>query len=242
MRLDHATWREVEAYLEKSNGIIIPTGSTEQHGPMGLIGTDALCAEKIAWEAGKELNVYVAPTLSYTPAPFNMSFPGTISISEKLFESLLNEVVCSLKKHGFKKFYFINGHGANLKSLKNLTNQFSNITIRVKSWWDYEKVDHLRHARFGEWEGMHATPSEISITQANNRTITCDEALSPPKKLNQKYIQDHSGDKHGPPEQHRKNFPDGRVGSHSVLATPKIGEQLIKIAVAGLVSDYLTIF
>ena len=89
---------------------------------------------------------------------------------------------------------------------------------------------------------MHATPSEISITQANNRTITCDEALSPPKKLNQKYIQDHSGDKHGPPEQHRKNFPDGRVGSHSVLATPKIGEQLIKIAVAGLVSDYLTIF
>ena len=51
MRLEYATWREVEAYLEKSDGIIIPTGSTEQHGPMGLIGTDAFCAEKIAWEA-----------------------------------------------------------------------------------------------------------------------------------------------------------------------------------------------
>ena len=48
MRLDHATWFEVETYLERSTGIIIPTGSTEQHGPMGLIGTDAFCAADIA--------------------------------------------------------------------------------------------------------------------------------------------------------------------------------------------------
>ena len=242
MRLEYATWREVEAYLEKSDGIIIPTGSTEQHGPMGLIGTDAFCAEKIAWEAGKVLNVYVAPTLAYTPAPFNMSFPGTISISEELFESLLIEVINSLKQHGFKKFYFINGHGANLKSLKNLMNQFSNIKIHIKSWWDYEKVKQLRHSRFGEWEGMHATPSEISITQATNRIIISDEAQNPPKKLSQNYIRDHSGDKHGPPEQHRKSFPDGRVGSHSALATPKIGKQLINTAATGLISDFLTIF
>ena len=100
----------------------------------------------------------------------------------------------------------------------------------------------MRHSSFGEWEGMHATPSEISITQVNNRTIICEEALSPPKKLGHKYIQDHSGDKHGPPEQHRKRFPDGRVGSHSALATPKIGKQLIKMAAEGLISDYLTIF
>ncbi len=242
MRLDHATWKEVEAYLKKSDGIIIPVGSTEQHGPMGLIGTDALCAEKIAWEAGKKLNVYVAPTITYTPAHFNMSFPGTISISQELFVSLLQEVVRALEKHGFSKFYFINGHGANLKALKSLTNQFSNISIRVRSWWDYEKVNQLRQAEFGEWEGMHATPSEISITQVTSRTITCDEALNPPKKLSHKYIKEHSGDKHGPPKQHRNNFPDGRVGSHSALASKTIGKQLIRMATAGLVSDYLTIF
>ncbi len=48
MRLDLATWPEVEVYLKTSPGIIIPTGSTEQHGPMGLIGTDAICAQQIA--------------------------------------------------------------------------------------------------------------------------------------------------------------------------------------------------
>ena len=44
MRLDQATWLEVEAYLNRADGIILPVGSTEQHGPMGVIGTDAICA------------------------------------------------------------------------------------------------------------------------------------------------------------------------------------------------------
>ena len=47
MRLDQSTWLEVESYLKHSQAIIIPTGSTEHYGPMGLIGTDALCAEKL---------------------------------------------------------------------------------------------------------------------------------------------------------------------------------------------------
>ena len=43
MRLQLMTWVEVEAYLSAQNGIIVPIGSTEQHGPIGLIGTDAIC-------------------------------------------------------------------------------------------------------------------------------------------------------------------------------------------------------
>ena len=53
MRLDHSTWLEIETYLENSKGIVIPTGSTEQHGPMGLIGTDAICVEEIANRGAK---------------------------------------------------------------------------------------------------------------------------------------------------------------------------------------------
>ena len=51
MRLQTATWPEVEAYLEKSKGIIVPIGSTEQHGPNGMLGTDALCPATIAFGA-----------------------------------------------------------------------------------------------------------------------------------------------------------------------------------------------
>jgi creatinine amidohydrolase len=51
MLLHEATWREVEAYLTRSTGVIIPTGSTEQHGPNGLIGTDSICPEAMPWSA-----------------------------------------------------------------------------------------------------------------------------------------------------------------------------------------------
>ena len=44
MLLHLSTWAEIEAYLKRSTGIIIPIGSTEQHGPNGLVGTDAICA------------------------------------------------------------------------------------------------------------------------------------------------------------------------------------------------------
>ena len=48
MKLIQSTWQEIDAYLATSDGIIIPTGSIEQHGPVGLIGTDMLCADDIS--------------------------------------------------------------------------------------------------------------------------------------------------------------------------------------------------
>ena len=73
MRLVHLTWLEVETYLKTSGMILVPVGSTEQHGPMGLIGTDAICAEEIAFRVGSETKTIVAPTLALTPAPFNLA-------------------------------------------------------------------------------------------------------------------------------------------------------------------------
>ena len=63
MRLQLMTWPEVESYLESSRGVIIPVGSTEQHGPTGLIGTDALTSENISWAVGETVGALVAPTI-----------------------------------------------------------------------------------------------------------------------------------------------------------------------------------
>jgi creatinine amidohydrolase len=238
MRLDHATWLEVEAYLARSRGIIIPTGSTEQHGPMGLIGTDALCAEKIAEGAAELADGYVAPTLAYTPAPFNMSFPGTISVSETTFEILVSEIFEALLPQGFECIYFLNGHGANLKPLQRVTKKFKSANVRIRSWWDFDAVNALRRKYYGDWEGMHATPSEIALTQDTHRVIAPGIAETPPEKLSSEYIKTHSGDRHGPPDQHRKQFPDGRVGSHSALATPEHGRAIFQAAELAVAEDY----
>ena len=241
MRLDLATWPEVEAYLRRSHGIIIPAGSTEQHGPMGLIGTDAICAERVAMGAADLARAMVAPTLAYAPAPFNMAFPGTISVSEELFAKLVTEILGSLSSHGFDRFYFVNGHGANLAPLGRVATTFradSGTRVRVRSWWDFEAVNALRREYYGDWEGMHATPSEVAITQSTHRVVPPGAAASPPARLPPGFIERHAGDRHGPPGEHRRRFPDGRVGSHSALAAPEHGAALLEAAASAVAEDY----
>ena len=239
MMLSRSTWYEVEEYLEQFRGIIIPAGSTEQHGPIGLIGTDAICAETISERAGERAHAMVAPSLAYSPAPFNALFPGTISVTESLFARLAREIVSALKVQGFRKFYFLNGHGANVPPLMSLSAEFADASsIRVRSWWDFPRVAELRTRHFGEWEGMHATPSEISITQYAARVVESPLARKPPEKLSPEYLREHAGDRHGPAMEHKRRFPDGRVGSHSALASWKRGRELLDAAVAAVADDY----
>ena len=238
MKLEEMTWYEVQTYLQESRGIILPTGSVEQHGPLGLIGTDSICAREIAWAAAEHCSAIVAPEISYSPAPFNMSFPGTVSLTPAVFESIVRDVLTSLANHGFERIYILNGHGANLSILRDLEESFQQM-VRVKSWWDFKPVNILRDQFYGDWEGMHATPSEIAITQDTHRIVRIDD-LAPPEKLSPDYIAAHAGDKHGPPGEHRKSFPDGRVGSHSGLAKVEHGEKLLNAAARAVAEDYLS--
>ena len=237
MKLEEMTWYEVQTYLEGSSGIILPTGSIEQHGPLGLIGTDSICAREIAWAAAQDCGAIVAPEIGYAPAPFNMSFPGTVSLSAEVYEGLVDNVLNSLVHHGFNRIYILNGHGANLAILRGFMERNLQ-TICVKSWWDFEPVNKLRAEFYGDWEGMHATPSEVAITQETHRVVMVD-GLGLPEKLSQDYISAHAGDKHGPPYEHRAQFPDGRVGSHSGLATPEHGKMLLETAASSVAKDYL---
>ena len=239
MRLDHANWYEVESYIRKCPGIFLPTGSIEQHGPMGLIGTDSFCAQDIADTAAEKLDILSAPAVCYSPSPFNMSFPGTISVSIESFIEVVAEIALSLKKHGFKLIYIVNAHGANLEPLFSIKKKIKGISFHVRSWWDFEEVNLLRQKFYGEWEGMHATPSEIAITQVNHRKITSNIASIKPRKLTLEYIAAHSGDRHGTPNEHRASFPDGRVGSHSALATPEKGKLILETAAKAISRDFL---
>lgn len=237
MRLDHATWGEVEEYLARRRAVFLPVGSTEQHGPMGLIGTDAICAKAVAIGAGDLSETYVAPVLAYTPAAFNMQFAGTVSVSEACFRTLFTEVTQSLQAHGFDRIYVVNGHGANLAPMR-LAAEFRP-EIRIRSWWDFEPVNILRDQYYGDWEGMHATPSEVAITQALVRCIDPGQAIEPPRALSSDERAARAGDRHGSALRHKAEFPDGRVGSHSALARPEHGRALLKAAVEAVAADLI---
>ncbi|OJY33944.1 MAG: amidase [Rhizobiales bacterium 65-9] len=250
MELLFSTWSSVERYLGRSKGVVIPLGSIEQHGPGGLIGTDALCAEAIARRIGAAGDILVGPTIPFGVAPFNLAFPGTISMRASTLMALVDDYLHSLMRHGFERFYFLNGHGGNLGALRaacqdlqasrSYATSAESGTARFKfrSWWDYPTVDALRRDLYGDGEGMHATPSEIAITQFLYPERIQPLPLAPPAKLSAAFLRDHAGDNHAGAEEHRRAFPDGRVGSDSGLARPEHGERLLAAAVQDGLEDY----
>ena len=80
IRLQLRSWPEVEEYLSRCKGVIVPLGSTEQHGPTGAIGTDALTAEAVALEVGRRCGVLVTPAQAFGMAEHHLGFAGTISL------------------------------------------------------------------------------------------------------------------------------------------------------------------
>ncbi|MEM9421007.1 MAG: creatininase family protein, partial [Pseudomonadota bacterium] len=117
MQLHLSTWPEVEDYLETSKTIILPVGSTEQHGPTGLVGTDALCPGIIANAAAEIEDVLIGPTFNVGVAQHHMSFPGSMAVRPSTMIAAMNDWMDSLYHQGFRTIYWFNGHGGNVPTL-----------------------------------------------------------------------------------------------------------------------------
>jgi creatinine amidohydrolase len=242
MLLQLTTWQEVEAYLRQSTGIILPIGSTEQHGPNGLIGTDAICPEIIAQGVGEAIGALVAPTITVGMAQHHMAFTGTITLRPSTLIAYLNDVVNSLARHGFDKFYFLNGHGGNIATVtaafselyaeSSLGTQSSNrpaIRCRLANWFEGPTVKAISKELYGDSEGSHATPSEVSLS-FYARPGAVKTATMSPKVAPRGSFTDAND--------YRRRFPDGRIGSDPSLASVAHGERLYKAGVEDVIKDY----
>ncbi|RSN69265.1 mycofactocin biosynthesis peptidyl-dipeptidase MftE [Actinomadura sp. WAC 06369] len=109
-----AAWPEVR----ERPPVLVPVGSTEQHGPHLPLNTDTVVARAVAERAADALGgpVLVAPALAYGSSGEHAGFPGTVSIGRDALELVLVETVRSLALWA-GRVVFVNGHGGNAAAL-----------------------------------------------------------------------------------------------------------------------------
>jgi creatinine amidohydrolase len=231
------TWPEVEAYLKDKRSLILPVGSTEQHGPTGLIGTDFLTAWDIAKKVGEKIEVMVASPVCYGMALHHLAFPGSSALKPSTYIAMLKEIISNYARHGFRDFYVINGHGGNIPSLQatfsELLDGDQDYQFQLFNWWHLPDVTKYEQETFGEANGFHATCGEVSVTMA-----THPEAFNIEREY-QHFETPKSYSWPKSPVEFRKTFPDGRMGSNPSLATRAHGEKIFNLAVNAIADSIL---
>ena len=112
MRVHDCNWMMLEQYLEHDDRVVLPIGSTEQHGYLSL-GTDAILAERVSVEAAEPLGVPVMPVLPFGLAPYFAAFPGSMTVRASTYLALIRDLLDSLTRQGFRRIAIVNGHGGN---------------------------------------------------------------------------------------------------------------------------------
>ncbi|MCU1492498.1 MAG: creatininase [Acidimicrobiaceae bacterium] len=112
MRVFDTNWMQIEQYLQNDDRIVLPTGSTEQHGYLSL-GTDAILAERVAVEAAEPLGVPVLPAIPFGLAPYFASYPGSMSLRMSTYIEVVRDLLDGLESQGFRRIAIVNGHGGN---------------------------------------------------------------------------------------------------------------------------------
>ena len=241
MQLQLSTWHEVQDYLKSSTGVVVPIGSTEQHGPNGLVGTDALTAEIIGRALGEKIGCLVGPTISIGMAVHHMDFTGSMTLRPSTMIAYVFDYVQSLARHGFTRFMFVNGHGGNIATLnaafyeiyshRQSDPRSDNQPVRclLANWWEGEATRKLCADLYPVGHGSHATPSEVAVTWAaypdKVRYVEMEPKVAPTGRFTDA-------------ADYRRRFPDGRIGSDPNLAKVEDGKRLIEASVADLTKTY----
>jgi creatinine amidohydrolase len=116
--MEEMTWQEVRDAAQSGLPVVLPMGSTEQHGPHLPLNTDCIIPVAIALEAAKSVPLVVAPPIRFGAMSRALSgggesFPGTLSLRAATLIEMVHEVLLGLTKSGFRKLCLLNWHYEN---------------------------------------------------------------------------------------------------------------------------------
>ncbi|HET8605808.1 MAG TPA: creatininase family protein [Gaiellaceae bacterium] len=145
MRVRDCNWFRLEEYLRGDDRIVLPLGSTEQHGYLSL-ETDNILAERVAAEAAEPLGVPVLPALPYGLTPTFAAYPGSPTLRLRTFAAVVSDLLDSLHGQGFRRILIVNGHGGNTPAesvRREWASAHGDAQVRFHNWWIGPRVWEL---------------------------------------------------------------------------------------------------
>ena len=167
MRLGDATWPEVDGISRLRSDdrapapiILIPVGSTEQHGPHLPLATDTIIAEELTGRAVHHTDgLMIGPTVSVSASGEHAEFAGTLSIGSEVMTSVVIELVRSADWAA--GVVLVNGHGGNHEAIATAVTTLTGEGRNVLGWWP-----RWPHRRDGGPADLHAGRIETSMMLA----------------------------------------------------------------------------
>ena len=129
---------DLKRKIAEAGVVIVPIGSTEQHGPHLPTGTDHIVAWELAKRVGDRTGALVLPLLPYGFSEDHFPRAGTISLSAETLRAVIRDVVRSLSLNGAKHVVLLSGHAGHTFQLNDVCYE-----INVTSQAGYPRVHNL---------------------------------------------------------------------------------------------------
>jgi len=173
--LGEMTDPEVSDFLADHQTVIVPTGSTEQHGPHGPLLTDVIVPTEVARRVAPRVGAAVAPSINYGLSYPHTGFTGVVQVRIPTFMAVIEDLCVSLATVGFSRIIFLNGHYDNTYAIAYACAMAAErmpagARAFPINYWDGMTADEAAEY-FGPGTGLHANRGETSAVLAINPAL-----------------------------------------------------------------------
>lgn len=136
------TMLEFAETMARNPWLLLPIGTTEEHGSHLPLASDTIQAETVCRAVAREVDGIVAPSIGYGVCRTTRNFPGTISLSSRTFGALVREILEGYVAQGVRRIAVISGHagGAHMEEIRQaalpLAERDEGLTILVIGPYD----------------------------------------------------------------------------------------------------------
>ena len=181
------SWVQMQDHVDKKSLLILPIGTTEEHGPHLPVDTDARIAEAygdgLAKALAPEMPVLLMDTIRYGYSMKIMkAWPGTVVVRSRVFMDMIFDICKSVLDMGFDKMVLLDCHGHHSGPLNTVMRELCDATDRAvaiisPAVLSRDEFNAIRQSGQGgsihacEWETsivLHLNPEVVDMSKATD--------------------------------------------------------------------------